>query len=82
MKNALVLARKDVSSFFYSWMGTLIFVFFYLLAGIFFTLLISHYSKLSFEAARNAYEGIQGLGLTRFVFSTLFLNLSVVLIFL
>lgn len=81
MRNALILARKDLAAFFHSWTGVLVFVFFYLVAGVFFSLLVLSYSKLSLEAARNASAGVHGLGLTRFVFSSLFLNLGIVLIF-
>ncbi len=82
MKNVFLLARKDFASCFHSWTGVLILVFFYFIAGLFFVMLVFNYSKLSMDAARNAYAHVQGLGLTRFVFSSLFLNLSVVLIFL
>ena len=82
MRNAFVLARKDVAGYFRSWVGVLVFVSFLLIAGVFFALLVLSYARISFEAARNAYEGIEGLGLTRFVFSSFFLNLGSILIFL
>lgn len=82
MKNALVLAKKDFLSYFNSWTGSLVAVFFLLITGIFFSVLVLSYAKISLNAARNAYEGVQGLGLTRFVFSSFFLNMGSVLIFL
>lgn len=82
MKNVLVLAQKETKSFFYSWMGVAVVVFFLLLAGIFFSLLVLTYSKISMDSAREAYREMEGLGLTRFVFGSYFLNVSVVLIFL
>lgn len=82
MTNAFVLARKELKSFFYSWTGVLIFLFFYLLTGIFFSVLILSYAKISTESARQGIEAIEGLGLTRYIFGSLFVNLSFVLLFL
>ncbi|MBI3313372.1 MAG: ABC transporter permease subunit [Candidatus Omnitrophica bacterium] len=82
MKNSFALAKKDFMSVLNSRIGVLIFSLFYLIAGIFFSLLITSYSKLSLEASGRAASAVEGLGLTRFVFSSLFLNLSIVLIFL
>ena len=82
MKNAFVLAKKDMGSYFKTWTGAVIMAFFLLVSGIFFSVLVLSYAKISLNAARNAYEGVQGLGLTRFVFSSFFLNLGAVLIFL
>ena len=82
MSQAVVLARKDLDAYLNSWMGTLTMIFFYIISGIFFALLVVNYSKLSLEAVRNTYQGLRGLGLTRFVFSSLFLNTSIVLMFL
>ena len=77
MKNAFVLARKDFAAYFYSWSGVVIFAFFFVLAGLFFSFLVLNYSKISFDAARTAYQGVQGLGLTRFVFGSFTLYLAV-----
>ena len=82
MRNAFILARKDFGSYFRSWVGVLVPVSFLLISGIFFSLLLLSYAKISLEAAKNAYETVQGLGLTRFVFSSFFLNLGTLLIFL
>jgi len=82
MEKAFALARKDLSSYFYSWAGVLIFTFFYLISGIFFSLLVLSYGKISDEAAHNAYQGVEGIQLTHFVYGSFFLNLAVVLMFL
>lgn len=82
MKNAIRLARREAGSFINSWTGVLLFVFFLLIAGIFFSLLVISYAQISKEAARNVYEGLRGLGLTRFVFGSFFLNLNIVLAFI
>lgn len=82
MKNAFLLAHKELKSFFCSWVGVFTFVFFYVLTGIFFALLIMNYGHISMEASKQGVDNIQGLGLTRYVFSSLFLNLSVLLLFL
>lgn len=80
--NALVLAKKDFGSYFRSWIGPFLFIFFLLISGIFFSFLVISYAKISLEAQKNAYEGIQGLGLTRFVYSSYFLNMGAVLMFI
>lgn len=82
MKNSILLARKEVRTFFHSWTGMLVFAFFYCLAGVFFSLLVLQYAQISMESAKAGIENIQGLGLTRFVFSSLYINLSVPLLFL
>lgn len=82
MTNAFILAKKDLASYFRSWIGVLLFVFYFLISGIFFSILVLSFAKISLNASQNAYQGVQGLGLTRFVFSSFFLNLAIVLIFL
>lgn len=82
MRNAFVLARKELGSFFNSWVGILVFLFFYLVAGIFFTILILSYAKISTESARQGIEAVGAMGLTRYAFGSLFLNLSLVLLLL
>lgn len=82
MKNMLAVAAKEARSFFNSWSGVLVFFFFYLVAGIFFSLGVLSYARISMESLKEGYQTIEGLGLTRFVFSGLFLNLSAFLLFL
>jgi ABC-2 type transport system permease protein len=90
MKNALVLARKDAASYFHTWLGVFIFAFFYLITGIFISLLVTGYARLSVTvsggeavvADGGGYQAFAGLNLTRFVFGSFFLNMSVLLIFL
>lgn len=82
MKSALILAKKDLRSYFHSWAGILILAFFLLIAGMFFSLLVLSYAKFSLEASKMGQETVKYIGLTRFVFSSFFLNLSMILIFL
>lgn len=82
MRNSLILAKKDFVSYFRSSIGTFLVAFFLLIAGIFFAVLVISYAKISLDAQRNAFEGVQGLGLTRFIYSSFFLNLGAVLMFL
>ncbi len=82
MRNALHLGKKDLYSYFHSWMGVIVVTFFFLIAGLFFSFLVMNYSKISMDAAQEGYQNVQGLGLTRFVFGSFFLNMASVLIFL
>lgn len=81
MKNAFVLAKKDIKSYFHSWTGVLVFTFFMVLAGIFFCMPILAFAKVSVTASQQGTQGLEGLGFTRFVFSAFFLNLGMILIF-
>lgn len=82
MRNVWIIARKDLASYVRSWTGALMFTFFLLVAGVFFSLLILSYTKLSVDAAANAYQGVEGVSMTRFIFGSFFLNLATILIFL
>lgn len=82
MTGALAILRKDFGSYCRSWVGVLGFFAFLLIAGIFFTVFLLSYGQLSLEAAREAYEGIEGLSLTRFVMGSFYLNLGVLFLFL
>lgn len=82
MKNSLTLARKDFASYFNSWTGVFLAFFFLLVAGLFFAFLVISYGKISMDAARNGFQGVEGLALTRFVFGSFYINLSVLLIFI
>ncbi|MBI3317498.1 MAG: ABC transporter permease subunit [Candidatus Omnitrophica bacterium] len=82
MKGAWILARKDFRSYFHSWTGVLLAVFFLVIAGLFFCLLVLNYARFSFEASKYPQEVIQSLGLTRFVYTSFFLNMAMILIFL
>ncbi len=81
MKNAIVLARKDFESYFHTWVGVLALFLFLLIAGIFFSIFVTSYAKISLEAVNQNTQNVQGLGLTRFIFGSLFLNMGVVLMF-
>lgn len=82
MRNAWVIARKEIRAFYFSWMGIFVFTFTLLIAGVFFSLLVLTYAKISMDPTRESYEGLELLGMTRFVLSSFFLNMSLVLIFL
>ncbi len=82
MFKSLVIARKDISSFFYSWLGILIFVSFFLMSGILFSLLVTSYARISAEAVRNAYQNVENFRMSHFVFGSYFLNIGVVMMFL
>ncbi len=82
MKNSFVVAKKDLVSYFQSWTGVLLCFFFFLIAGLFFSLLVLSYAKFSLNAARQAFEGVEGMGVTRFVFGSFFINMAIVMIFL
>jgi ABC-2 type transport system permease protein len=81
VKNAFAIARKDFFSYLNSWMGVFILSLFFLIAGLFFFMFIMTYVRISMTASQNLYQNVQGIGFTRFVYSSYFLNMSIVLIF-
>lgn len=82
MKNALILARKDALSYFQSWTGVLILFFFSVLGGVFFFLPALAYSQISLSTLPQDYQHLEGLGITRFVFGSFFINIATILIFI
>ena len=82
MTGAWAIVKKDFGSYSRSWVGVLGLSSFLLIAGTFFTLFLLGYSRLSFEAARKSYEGIEGLGPTGFVLGAFLLNLGIIFLFL
>lgn len=80
MKNYFYLARKEFSSYFHTWQGVFVTLFFFLVAGLFFTLLVTGYAKFSLEQSVN-FEAM-GLNQTDYIFGSFFMNLSTVLIFI
>jgi len=82
MTGAWALLKKDFGSHCRSWVGVLSTTAFLLIAGIFFTVFLFAYSQVSLEAARQSYEGIEGLNLTVFVLGTFLSNLAIILLFL
>ena len=81
MMNALILAKKDARSYWNSWVGFFIAFFFFMIAGLFFYMLLVSYAKISMDASGGTYESIQGIGLTRFLYGSFFLNMGALLIF-
>ncbi len=82
MIGAWAIAKKDFGSFARSWVGVLSLFAFLLIGGLFFILFLLGYSQLSMEAARNSYQGVEGLGLTGFILGAYLLNLGVIILFL
>lgn len=82
MNGAWVILKKDFGSYYRSWVGVLTLFSFLVVAGIFFTLFVLGYSQLSLEAAREAYQGVEGLSLTGFIMGAFLLNLGVLFLFL
>ena len=82
MKKALIIARKDLSSYFYSWLGILIFVSFFAVTGVLFSVLMTSYARISADAIRNAYQNVESLQMTPFIFGSFFLNLGIIVMFL
>ena len=82
MTGAWPILKKDFLSFSRSWVGVFTLSSFLLLAGIFFLLFLFSYNQLSLEAARRAYEGIEGLSLTGFIVGGFLLNLGILFLFL
>lgn len=82
MRAAWAILKKDFASYSRSWTGVLTLFAFLLLSGVFFTIFLLGYAQLSMEAARQAYEGIDGVSLTRFIVGGFLMNLGVVFLFL
>jgi len=76
------LVKKDVFSYFRSWVGLLVIFAFLLISGIFFTLFVLSYGQLSMEAAKEAYAGVGRMSLTGFILGAFLLNLGVIFLFL
>ncbi len=79
MKKALVLARKDIASYFHSWLGVLVYVFFVMMSAAFFFLLLNSYQRLSADVANGAVQDAARMSLTQFVFGSFFMNLGLAL---
>lgn len=82
MRAAWAILGKDFASYSRSWTGVLTGFAFLLLSGIFFTIFLLGYAQLSMEAARRAYEGIEGVSLTCFIVGGFTMNLGVLFLFL
>lgn len=82
MMKALFLARKDISSFFHSWMGVLVYTLFIVMTGVFFFMLLSGYQRLSMEVARGLVSEVDHVSLTQFIFGSFFMNLGTLFVLL
>lgn len=81
MKNILFLARKEFSSYFHTWQGVFVTLFFFLVSGLFFVLLVLGYSKMSM-GQMSAELVAAGVNQTDYIFGSFFMNLSTLLIFI
>ena len=81
MSGAWAILKKDFVSYHRSWVGVLVLFAFLLLSGIFFTIFVLSYSQLSFEAARQAYRGVEDLSITAFIMGAFLLNVGVLFLF-
>jgi ABC-2 type transport system permease protein len=82
MTGAWALFKKDISSYFRSWVGVLVWFGFLFLSGIFFSLFVLSYSQLSMQAAKEAYAGVERLSVTGFVLGAFLLNLGILFLFM
>jgi len=81
MKNILFLARKEFSSYFHTWQGIFVALFFFLVSGLFFSLLVLGYAKFSMNPDAANLEQM-GVNQTDYIFGSFYMNLSTVLIFI
>lgn len=81
MRNILILARKEFSSYFHTWQGVFVTLFFFLVSGLFFSLLFLGYAKLSMSQAAANLDSM-GLNQTDYIFGSFYMNLSTLLIFI
>ncbi len=81
MKNILFLARKEFSSYFHTWTGVFVTLFFFLVSGLFFSLLLLGYAKISMNPGSMNMEEM-GLNQTNYIFGSFYMNLSTLLIFI
>ncbi len=82
MRKIFVLAKKEFVSCFHSWLGFLLGIFFFLLAGLFFALLVLSYIKISMSSEQLGSAATLGISQTHFIFGSFFLNFSILLVFL
>jgi len=81
MKNILYLARKEFYSYFHTWQGVFLTLFFFLVSGLFFSLLILGYAKMSMGQMGEQLAQA-GVNQTDYIFGSFFMNLSTLLIFI
>ncbi len=76
MRKVFVLARKDIASYFHSWLGVVVYVFFITMSAAFFFMLLNNYERLSQDMAHGATQDAARMSLTQFVFGSFFMNLG------
>lgn len=82
MIKALFLARKDISSYFHSWTGVLVYALFIVMTGVFFFMLLSGYQRLSMEVARGLVSKTDHVSVTQFIFGSFFMHLGTLFVLL
>jgi ABC-2 type transport system permease protein len=82
MMKAFFLARKEIASFFHSWMGVLVYTLFVVMTGVFFFMLLSGYQRLSMEVVRGSVSELDHVSLTQFIFGSFFSNLGALFVVL
>lgn len=82
MTKVLAMARKEFSSCFHSWLGVMMAVLFFLVAGVFFVILTLTYTKISMNPQQYGLSNFSGISQTQFIFGSFFTNLSIMLLFM
>ncbi|HPW64924.1 MAG TPA: ABC transporter permease subunit, partial [Candidatus Omnitrophota bacterium] len=83
MRKAFTVAKKECSSLFHSWTGVFTGAFFFLVTGIFFTVLVLSYAKLSMDPRlAGSQTSFPNVSQTHYIFGSFFLNANVILLFL
>lgn len=82
MRKIIVIACKEFTSCFHSWLGVLMGVLFYVVSGAFFSVLVLDYAKISMNPQQFGLTSTAGINQTQFIFASFFMNFSIILIFL
>lgn len=82
MRKILAIAQREFTSSFHSWLGVLVAVFFFLISGIFFVILVLSYSRISMNPQQYGLSNFPGINQTQYIFGSFFSNLSILLLFL
>jgi len=81
MTKLFVIARREFTGCFHSWLGVMMGVLFFLVTGVFFVILVLSYVKISMDPRQFGLSSLNGINQTQFVFSSFFSNLSIILLF-
>lgn len=81
MKKILVIAQKEFTGCFHSWLGVLVGTLFFILTGVFFVILVLSYTKISMNPQQFGLSSLAGINQTQFVFGSFFTNISLLVLF-